>query len=134
MADRLRLSVGRLARRLRQQSLGGLTPSQRSVLATLDRCGPVTMGRLAEIERISRPAATGITSRLAEGGLVQRRSNPDDRRSALVYLTGKGKAVLDQGREERTAYLAIRVDELSADERRLLGEAIDVLDRLVGEE
>lgn len=134
VADRLRLSVGRLARRLRQQSLGGLTPSQRSVLATLDRCGPVTMGRLAEIERISRPAATGITSRLAEGGLVQRRSNPDDRRSALVYLTGKGKAVLDQGREERTAYLAIRVDELSADERRLLGEAIDVLDRLVGEE
>jgi DNA-binding MarR family transcriptional regulator len=133
LADRLRLAVGRLARRLRQQSLGGLTPSQRSVLATLDRCGPVTMSRLAEIEGVSRPAATGIASRLVQRGLVERRAHPDDRRSAMVVLTEEGRAVLEEGRRERTAVLAVQVDRLSDVERRQLAEAIDVLDRLVGE-
>jgi len=76
LADRLRLAIGRLARRLRQHSVGGLTPSQRSVLATLDRHGPMTMSRLAEIETISAPSVTGIISRLAEKELVERRPNP----------------------------------------------------------
>lgn len=134
LADRLRLAVGRLARRLRQQSLGGLTPSQRSVLATLDRCGPVTMSRLAELEAVSRPAATGIASRLEEKGLVERRPNPTDRRSALVALTGPGRTVLEEGRRERTALLAVRMERLGSEERRLLAEAIEVLDLLVDEE
>ncbi|MFP3913971.1 MAG: MarR family winged helix-turn-helix transcriptional regulator [Actinomycetota bacterium] len=134
LADRLRLAIGRLARRLRQQSLGGLTPSQRSVLATLDRAGPMTMGRLAELEGISRPAATGIASRLVERGLVERNPNPVDRRSALVRLTSGGAEVLERGRRERTTILAVGLMGLSEAERQTLEEAVGVLDRLVGEE
>jgi DNA-binding MarR family transcriptional regulator len=131
LADRLRLSVGRLARRLRQQSLGGLTPSQRSVLSTLSRHGPVPMSRLAELESISRPAATRITDRLEEKGLVERRPHPDDRRSAMAEMTPQGVALLEDGRRERTAFLARRLAELSVEERRKLAEAIEVLDALV---
>jgi DNA-binding MarR family transcriptional regulator len=131
LADRLRLSVGRLARRLRQQSLGGLTPSQRSVLSTLSRHGPVPMSRLAELESISRPAATRITDRLEEKGLVERRPHPDDRRSAMAEMTPQGVARLEDGRRERTAFLARRLAELSVEERRKLAEAIEVLDALV---
>lgn len=134
LADRLRLAVGRLARKLRQQSLGGLTPSQRSVLASLDRCGPITLSRLAEVEAVSRPAVSGIASRLEEKGLIERRPNPADRRSALVALSAEGRTVLQEGRRERTAVLAMGMERLSDEERRLLAEAIEVLDRLVGDE
>lgn len=134
LADRLRLAVGRLARRLRQQSLGGLTPSQRSILATLDRCGPTTLSRVAEIEAVSRPAASGIVSRLEERGLIERRANPGDRRSALLALSEEGETVLEQGRRERTAVLAVRVERLSEKDRRILADAIEVLDGLVDEE
>lgn len=131
LADRLRLSVGRLARRLRQQSLGGLTPSQRSVLSTLSRHGPVPMSRLAELESISRPAATRITDRLEEKSLVVRRRHPDDRRSAVAEITPEGLSLLEKGRRERTAFLARRLAKLSREDRRKLAEAIEVLDSLV---
>lgn len=134
LADGLRLSVGRLARRLRQQSLGGLTPSQRSVLATLSRHGPLTMGRLAEVEAISRPAVTGITSRLADKGMVERRVHPEDRRSAVVAITERGANLLETGRRERTAFLATRLAGLSPEERQRLADAVDLLDRLGGPE
>ena len=134
LADRLRLSVGRLARRLRQQSLGGLTPSQRSTLATLGNHGPMTMGRLARIESISRPSATGIVSRLLEQGLVDRRPHPDDGRAMLVGLSSAGTAVLEQGKRERTAVLAEYLDTLDDHERSVLDEAIGILNRLVDSE
>lgn len=130
LADQLRLTVGRLARRLRQQSQGGLTPSQRSILATLDRRGPMTMGGLADGERISPPSATGIVGRLQEAGLVERRPHPDDRRCAVVDLTTEGKELLESGRRERTAYLAQRLHRLTAEERRVLRQATHILDRL----
>ncbi|HEX2153027.1 MAG TPA: MarR family transcriptional regulator [Acidimicrobiia bacterium] len=133
LADRLRLAVGRLARRLRQQSLGGLTPSQRSVLATLDRHGATTMSQLAELEAISRPSATGITQRLLDQGLVERNPHPDDGRSAVILISAAGRRMLERGRRERTAVLAKGIEALSHDERRTLEEALEVLDRLLEE-
>lgn len=134
LADRLRLVVGRLARRLRQQSLGGLTPSQRSVLATLYRSGAVTLSRLAELEGVSRPAVSRASARLEERGLIERRTNPDDGRSSLVALAPEGEETLAKGRQERTAYLAVRLERLDRNERQLLMEALPVLDRLVEDE
>lgn len=92
------------------------------------------MSRLAAIEGVSRPAASGIVSRLVERGLVERRAHPHDGRSALAELTGEGREVLERGRRERTAALAVQLALLSEEERRLLAAAIPVFDRLVGEE
>ncbi|MFZ0014950.1 MAG: MarR family transcriptional regulator [Acidimicrobiia bacterium] len=133
LAERLRVSVGRLARRLRQQSLGGLTPSQASVLATLDNHGSMSMSRIAEHEAISRPSATGIVGRLAEKGLVERSPDPGDLRSAIVAITPQGKALLRQRRRERTAYLARRIEELTDDDREILARAVDIFERLNGD-
>lgn len=128
LADRLRVAVGRLARRLRQQSIGGLTPSQTSVLATLDRHGEMTMGRLAAHEAISAPSATGIVGRLLEKGLVERTPDSTDLRSTLVGITTEGTAALIQRRHERTAYLATRIEVLSAEDREVLAAAVEILE------
>lgn len=133
-ADRLRVAVGRLARRLRQQSLGGLTPSQASVLSTLDRHGPLTMGRLADHEAISKPSATGIVGRLVDKGLVSRIADAGDKRSFIVQITSDGRALIDRRREERTAYLARRVDSLGDEDHRVLERAIELLEDMIEEQ
>lgn len=133
LADRLRVSVGRLARRLRQQSLGGLTPSQSSVLATLDRHGPMSMSRLAEQEGIAKPSATGIVGRLVDKGLLDRAIDPADRRSSVVALSRAGSELLDQRRQERTAFLARRVEGLTVEERETLERALEILERMAEE-
>lgn len=130
IADRLRVAVGRLARRLRQQSLGGLTPSQASLLATLDKHGAMSMSHLAELESISRPSATGIVGRLEQKGLVVRSPHPEDHRSALVDLTPDARSLMDQRRQLRTAYLAARLDELTRDEQTILLDAVLLLERI----
>jgi DNA-binding MarR family transcriptional regulator len=130
LAERLRVSVGRLARRLRQQSLGGLTPSQASILSTLDRHGPMTMSRLAAHEGIAKPSATGIVGRLIDKGLVEKRTDPADRRSAIAAISVTGSQLLEQRRLERTAYLTRRIDALGEDDRAALERAVELLERL----
>lgn len=131
LADRLRVSVGRLARRLRQQSLGGLTPSQGSVLATLDRNGPMMMSQLAEQEAITKPSATGIVGRLIDKDFVEKRQHPADGRSSIVAITAAGSQLLEQRRRERTAYLASRVDTLGAEDRAVLGRAVEIFEEMI---
>lgn len=89
------------------------------------------MGRLAEVELISGPSVTRIISRLEEKALVSRRPNPDDGRSAIASLTPEGRAVLEEGRRERTEFLAARLAMLSEEERERVAEAISILDRML---
>lgn len=133
LAERLRVAVARLARRLRQHTVGDLTPSQSSVLATLDRRGPMSMGRLAEIEAISRPSTTGIVSRLVDKRLVGRADNPEDGRSAIVAITPEGSELLQHRRQERNAFLARAVESLTDDERLVLARAAELIERITAD-
>lgn len=131
LSHSLRLAIARASRRLRQQSRGGLTPSQRSVISTLDRHGPMTMSELAEVESIAAPSATGIVSRLVDRGLVERQPHSVDRRCSVVGLTDEGRAELQAIREERNVFLANWLDSLDSEEREALARAAQILDRLV---
>jgi DNA-binding MarR family transcriptional regulator len=132
LADRLRVSVGRLARRLRQQSAeDDLTLSQASVLATLERHGRLAMSEVAAHERISKPSATGIVGRLVDKGLVERAPDPDDARSSIVTITPEGLRLLNRRRRQRTEYLARRIDALDAGDRAVLERAVPLLEKIV---
>ena len=131
LAADLRLVVARLGRQLRQQSAGGLTPSQLSILATVDRDGAMHMGELARRESVAPPTITRIVAALVDAGLVTRTANPDDARSAVIQITAKGRRVLDALRKERTVLLVERLAALDDDEVALLTEALPLLERLV---
>lgn len=133
MAASLRLSATRLARRLRQQSDSGLTPSQQSALAAIECNGPLTLGALAEHERVSPPTVTRVVGILEADGLVTRAPDPTDRRVVHVAVTRKGATLLARTRQRRNAWLAERIGDLDDDQRRRLADALDVLDRLVGD-
>jgi DNA-binding MarR family transcriptional regulator len=133
-ADRLRVAVGRLARKLRQQSLGGLTPSQASVLSTLDRHGPMAMSQMADQESITKPSATGIVGRLVAKGLVSRSPDVGDKRSFIVEISPTGRELIDQRRRERTAYLARRIDSLGEEDHQALERAIELFENMIEEQ
>ncbi len=129
-AARLRLSATRLARRLRQEADAGLTPSQLSALAVIEYRGPLTLGALAERERVAPPSITKIVTNLEEQGLVVRIGDPDDRRITRVATSEAGAALVAESRRRKTAWLAGRVGQLDADQQRRLADALDVLDLL----
>lgn len=133
LADALRLVIGRIARRLRQQSLGDMTPSQRSVLASLDRHGSLRIGELARIENISAPSLSGIVGRLEARGYVERTGDPDDARSTIVEVTPLAVEALAEARAERNAFLRRRLSTFSQEEREDLVRAVALLEGIAEE-
>jgi DNA-binding MarR family transcriptional regulator len=131
VASRLRLAIARTARRLRQSSGTDLTAALTAALATVEGRGPLTPSELAQIENVKRPTATRIVARLEEQGLVERASDPSDRRSFLVGITPAGEALLRRLRTRKNAYLAKRLRELDAEDVVALERAAEVLERLL---
>ena len=131
IASRLRLSATRLARRLRQESGAGLSPSQQSALAVISNHGPLTLGALAEHERVAPPSITKVVSKLECDGLVTRTPDPGDRRVCRVSISPEGAALLEESRRRKTAWLTARISELDPDRQRRLADALDVLDELI---
>jgi len=132
LADRLRLAVTRLARRLRQQGdPDDASPTQISALATIERRGPMTLGELATAERVQPPTITAAIDRLEGQGLVRRRTDEQDRRVVRVEVTGVGRKLLARNRSRKTAYLAKRLRALTPDDAATLHKATVILDRLL---
>lgn len=133
LASSLRLTVARLARRVRQEGTSegdDLTASRLAALHTIDAEGPLTLGELAAIEQVQPPSMTRIVARLEEHALVARTVDANDRRIVRVKITDEGKRLLEQSRTKRDAFLAKRVARLSDDEREILARAIPLLERL----
>jgi DNA-binding MarR family transcriptional regulator len=131
VAARLRLAVTRTARRLRQEAGVDLTPSLAAALGTIDVHGPLTPSELAERERVQRPTATRLISKLGEAGLVDRTSDPSDGRVSLVSVTPEGRALMRRLRTRKTAFLAKRLRDLDPEEVATLDRAAAILERLL---
>jgi len=134
LAARLRLVVTRLARRLRQESSSGLSPSLTAALSTLERHGPLTPSELAARERVQRPTATRILAGLDAAGLIVREPDPSDGRVTRVRVTPAARTLLRRLRGRKTAYLARRMRRLTPEELVTLEQAAAILERLLGEE
>ena len=124
----MRLGVTRLARRLRQEGGSGLSPTLQAALGTIANHGPLTPSELAERERIQRPNATKVITRLEGERLVTRTEAPADRRSTLIAISDEGQRLLSETRTKKDAYLAERLEQLSQREQQTLA---DLLERLL---
>ncbi|HVU72235.1 MAG TPA: MarR family transcriptional regulator [Mycobacteriales bacterium] len=131
LATRLRIGIMRLARRLRHEgSQGDITPSQLAALGTIDKRGPLTLGELAQLERVQPPSMTKIVGNLCDAGLVSRSPDPSDGRITLVAATKAGRAHLVATRKRRDAWLEEHLHSLAPEEREALARAADVIERL----
>ncbi len=132
VASALRLSVMRMARRLRAERSEGnyLSATQLAAIATLDRHGPLTPGELAAHEKVQPPSITRTIAALELAGLVARTPHPTDRRQAFVAISDAGSRLLAEDRRQRDVWLAQRLRDLTPDEVRTLKAAAVLLERL----
>lgn len=134
LAGDLRIAVMRFARRLRaERAEVGLTLTQLSALAALERHGPTTPGNLAAIERVRPPSMTRVLNGLVDQGLVSRRAHPTDGRQVIVEITSEAQARLREDRRRREAWLARRLATLDVEQRRALRAVVPILEELVSE-
>lgn len=73
---------------------GGLTAAQSGVLFLLAKRDGALIGEVAEALDATRSSMTGLVDRMARGGLLERRPDPEDGRAQRLYLTGKGRDAL----------------------------------------
>jgi DNA-binding MarR family transcriptional regulator len=136
LATAMRISISRLARRLRVERLGlggtetVLSDIQLAALAALARHDSMTPGELAEHEKVQPPSMTRVIAVLEERGLVKREPHATDRRQVVLTATDEGRDVVQRVRRRREAWLAQRLQELSPDERRILSAAAPILEKI----
>jgi DNA-binding MarR family transcriptional regulator len=71
----------------------GVTGPQRLVIRIVGRFPGISAGRLASLLHVDPSTLTGVLRRLERGGLLSRRSDPRDRRRAVLGLTAAGREV-----------------------------------------
>jgi DNA-binding MarR family transcriptional regulator len=136
LATAMRISVSRLARRLRVERLGlggtetVLSDIQLAALAALERHDSMTPGELAEHEKVQPPSMTRVLAVLEERGLVLRAPHATDRRQVVLTVTAEGRNLVQRVRRRREAWLAQRLQELSPEERQILRAAAPILEKI----
>ena len=130
-ADQLRPTLLGLARELRRERIGGVSPQQVTLLVSIKYAPGVTVGELAADERVSTAAMSKRVSRLERDGLVARTPSETDRRRVGLTLTEDGQRTLRRVRSRRTAWLASRLGALTPAELAAVGAAAGPLARLV---
>jgi DNA-binding MarR family transcriptional regulator len=135
LASVLRISVSRLARRLRAERTGGLSETglsdtQLAALAALERHAGLSPGELAAREKVQPPSMTRVIATLEERGLIVRSPHLTDRRQVVLSVTEDGRNVVKESRRLRDAWLTRRLKELTPEERAALRAAAPVLEKL----
>jgi DNA-binding MarR family transcriptional regulator len=136
LATTLRISVSRLARRLRvERTVPGqaepvLSDTQFAALATLEKHGAMSPGELAGHERVQPPSMTRVIAALEEWQLVTRAAHASDRRQVVLTVTPAGRILVAKARRRRDAWLARRLNELTPQERATLRAAAPILEKL----
>ena len=130
VAPALGRSIARLARLLRQQDDGELSPTLGAALWTIGKEGPLTLGELAARERVAPPTVTKLVDKLESRGLVERLAGEDDRRVRRVAVTPAGRQSLDTSRRRRAAWFTEQLERLSPADLERLAAAAEVLEAL----
>ena len=97
LASALRISVTRLARRLRAERaahglpvLSELSDTQMGALGTLVAHGAMTPSELADHEKVQPPSMTRVIAVLEQHGLVARAAHATDKRQVVLTVTDTG--------------------------------------------
>lgn len=131
LASQMRISIGRLRRRLAAERERGSVPiAGMAVLCDLERNGAMSPGELAEREQVRPPSMTRIVHALEDEGCVRRTAHPGDGRVTLVELTDRGRQLVLADREARDAWLSCQLDALPVEERDVLAQAVPILEVL----
>jgi DNA-binding MarR family transcriptional regulator len=131
LANRLRAVLLQLGRELRREGQAlGVTPAQVSLLEAIRADPGLAAADLAERERVSPAAMSGLLVRLEASRLIVRTRAADRRRIGLA-LTPEGEKVVRSIRGRRTSLLARRLEGLTPEQRDRIEGALGPLGALL---
>src|SRR5688572_10160578 len=105
----------------------GLSMPQFGILMQLQYRGNCGISGISDRFDITNAAASQLVDKLVQSGLIQREEDPRDRRAKLLNLTDKGKALIQQGIEERYRWVDQMAEKLTVEERAKVAEALNIL-------
>jgi MarR family transcriptional regulator, organic hydroperoxide resistance regulator len=101
-----------------------LTAVQAMILGFLDQEDQVTSSELGKRAELDSATLTGILDRLESAGFIERKGNPDDRRSIRIHLTKKGRAMAREATrviaEANKEFLQVLSEEQKRDLHRII--------------
>lgn len=116
----------------RQLAPTGIAPAYMPVLFALADGSTLTQKELARRAAVEQPTMAATLKRMERDGMIHRRQDPGDKRSALVALTPLALSKVETVERVVTAINALALEQLDAGERRqflgLLGRVIAVLE------
>ncbi len=108
-----------------------LSPSNIHILFILEDTGTLPISELAKILYISKPNITPLIQKLVEKELVERITDPTDRRYINVSLTAKGKDFIDHYKVLMTADVKEKLSHFAEEELDRLSDALQVLKEMI---
>lgn len=131
----LLIALGQVVRRLKQRpmpehhSLSGIpfAPRHVSTLLQISQEAPVGMSELAVRMNVSLATMSQVVTDLEEWGLVERTTDPADRRRTLVSVTAEHRPTIRTLFEQRLRPLDRTLRRLEPDERTGLIRGLTVL-------
>ena len=110
----------------------GLTRAQWRVIVHLHRADGLTQSELAHLLDVGKVSVGGLIDRLEHSDWVERRDDPQDRRSNRIYLTKKGRAIEKEMQTTGRELTKQTLRNLGSDERsQLVDLLIAVKDNLL---
>jgi len=128
--DILRLLIGAhaLTRVASLETRTEAPAAQWRTLVLLRDNGPLRIGDLATLSRVTQPGMTRLVTQMVETGLVERTADPDDSRATLVSATDAGMTALDEWLRVLSSALAPRFADLDEQEWATIRRAADIVD------
>ena len=108
-----------------------LPMAQVELLQSLAESAPARVGDLAGRLRLAPSTVSGLISQMIGSGLVERGTDPRDRRVAVVALSEAGQRQLGEWNAAHQRRIAVALAELEPEERTAIGGALPALSRLV---
>lgn len=131
LAKQLGLRIIRITQFLtRQMQQEVLTPSQATVLTLLQDGRAWRLSDLASATGVRPPSMTELISRMERQGWLSKMNTAHDRRGVAVMITEEGRTLLQALNRRQIDLIAGRLALLSDEEKRMIEQALPVLDRL----
>jgi DNA-binding MarR family transcriptional regulator len=96
-------------------------------LRTIEDLGPLTTKALATELNLDASTVTRQIAALETGGYVDRRPDPNDRRSSTILLTTEGRRMMDGVEQERRQGIEALVDDWDERDKTVLGRVLNKL-------
>jgi DNA-binding MarR family transcriptional regulator len=129
----LLIGMRRVARRVARRNLPELPGSERELLNLVAENRGIGVNEAARRMLVSPNTVSTLVRTLCRKGLIERLSDPSDRRVALLHPTAAGMARKHKAARLRAESMVDALLALDEKDRRLVMEAIPAMQRLLAE-